>query len=148
MLESVLAPYSDWGLVILRLMMAVVFIYHGYQKLPLPNSPMGGPRGFAGFLGRMGIPFPLFLSWVVVIVEFGGGLFLIFGLLTRLVALLMAVIMVVAIRKAKIGTMKVGFAAQEATGWEMDFALLGAALALFFLGGGAISLDSLLNLGL
>ncbi len=87
----------------------------------------------------MGIPFPLFFAWVVAIVEFVGGFFLIIGFATRTIALFMAITMVVAITKAKIGMMKVPFIAKEATGWEFDFSLLGATLALFFVGPGNLA---------
>jgi hypothetical protein len=41
--------------------------------------------------------------------------------------------------------MKVGFTAQQATGWELDFGLLSAALALVFAGAGALALDPLVG---
>ncbi|MBI3360002.1 MAG: DoxX family protein [Chloroflexi bacterium] len=140
MLENTLAPLADIGLLILRVAVGVIFIYHGYPKMPFPGSPMGGPKGFGGFLGQMGIPLPGLMAWVVALVEFIGGFLLIVGFATRLIALLLAILMVVAIWKAKIGTMKVGFVAQQATGWEFDFALLGASLALFFVGPGTLAL--------
>lgn len=140
MLESTLSPLADVGFLILRIVVGVIFMYHGYPKLPLPNSPMGGPKGFGGFLGQMGIPFPGLMAWVVALVEFVGGFLLILGFATRLIGLLLAINMVVAIWKAKIGVMKVGFMAQQATGWEFDFALLGASLALFFAGPGQFAL--------
>ena len=141
MLENILPPHADVGLLILRLAVGIIFIYHGYPKMPFANSPMGGPKGFGGFLGQMGIPLPGLMAWVVALVEFVGGILLIAGFATHTVALLMAVIMIVAIWKAKIGMMKVGFMAQQATGWEFDFAVLGAALALFFTGPGQLALD-------
>ncbi len=140
MLENALAPFADVGLLILRIGLGVVFIYHGYPKMPFPKSPMGGPKGFGGFLKQMGIPVPVLMAWVVALVEFVGGFLLIVGFATRLIALLLAINMVVAIWKAKIGTMKVGFSAQQATGWEFDFALLVAGLALFFTGPGRLAL--------
>lgn len=146
MLENALTPFNDVGLLILRIAIGVIFIYHGYPKMPFPNSPMGGPKGFGGFLAQMGIPLPGLMAWIVALVEFVGGFLLIIGFATRLIALLLAINMVVAIWKAKIGMMKVGFTAQQATGWEFDFALLGAAIALFFVGPGSLALD--LGLGL
>jgi uncharacterized membrane protein YphA (DoxX/SURF4 family) len=42
--------------------------------------------------------------------------------------------------------MKIGFTAQQATGWEFDFHLLGIYLALIFTGAGSIALDGLVGL--
>ncbi len=54
--------------------------------------------------------------------------------------------MLVAAFVAKRGFMKVPFVAQQTTGWELDFILLAASMALLFLGAGSIALDSLLGL--
>jgi len=42
--------------------------------------------------------------------------------------------------------MKVGFSAQQATGWEFDFSLMAISLALLFTGAGTIALDPLVGL--
>lgn len=144
MLESIFAPFSDWGLLILRLGMGIIFLAHGRPKLP--GGPMGGPAGFGGFLKQMGVPLPTFLAWVVVLLETVGAVLLILGLGTRLLAVLFAVEMLVAILVAKRGFMKVGFMAQQTTGWEFDFALLAGALALLFTGAGSLALDPILGL--
>jgi uncharacterized membrane protein YphA (DoxX/SURF4 family) len=57
MLENIFAPFSDWGLLILRVALGIVMIAHGWPKLN-PNGPMGGPGGLAGFLKQMGVPLP------------------------------------------------------------------------------------------
>jgi uncharacterized membrane protein YphA (DoxX/SURF4 family) len=54
--------------------------------------------------------------------------------------------MLVAIFAAKIKVMKIGFTAQQATGWEFDFILLAVSLALVFTGAGSIGLDGLVGL--
>ncbi len=140
MLDTALAQFSDVGLLILRVTVGIIFILHGYPKMPFPNSPMGGPKGFGAGLAQMGVPFPTLFAWVVALTEFVGGFLLILGFAARPIAFLMAITMVVAIRTAKMGVMKVPFIAKEATGWEFDFALLGATLALFFVGPGSLAL--------
>ena len=47
----------DVGLLMIRLMLGVVFVFHGSQKL---FGLFGGPgiEGFAGFLGQLGAPVP------------------------------------------------------------------------------------------
>lgn len=144
MLESIFAPFSDWGLLILRLGIGIIFLAHGWPKLP--GGPMGGPAGFGGFLKQMGVPLPTFFAWVVALLETVGAVLLILGLGTRLLAVLFAVDMLVAILVAKRGFMKVGFMAQQTTGWEFDFALLAGALALLFTGAGSLALDPVVGL--
>lgn len=145
MLESILSPFSDWGLVILRVAAGITFIVHGWPKLN-PNSPMKGPAGFGGFLKQMGVPLPMLFGWLVALLETFGAVLLILGLGTRILGLLFAVDMLVAIFAAKIKVMNIGFTAQQATGWEFDFILLAVSLALVFTGAGSIGLDGLVGL--
>jgi putative oxidoreductase len=143
MFETLFPLSTDVGLLILRLGFAFVFILHGWPKLN-PGGPMKGPAGFAGFLKQMGVPLPMLFAWIVALVETIGAGLVILGLATRLLALAFAVIMVVAIW-AKRRFMKVGFTAQQATGWELDFVLLTASLTFVFTGPGALALDPLLG---
>lgn len=145
MLEIIFSPLSDWGILILRLVTGLIFIVHGWPKLN-PKSPIKGPAGFAGFLKQMGIPLPGFFAWLVALLEVIGALLLILGLGTRILAALYAIDMLVAISVAKRGFMKTTFVAQQTTGWEFDFALLGISLALIFLGSGSLALDPRLGL--
>lgn len=145
MLENLFMPYRDLGLLILRLAMGIIFLVHGWPKLN-PNSPMKGTAGFAGFLKQMGVPLPGLFAWVVALLETVGAALLILGLGTRILALGFAIDMLVAAFVAKRGFMKVPFMAQQTTGWELDFALLAASLALLFLGAGSIAVDPLIGL--
>jgi uncharacterized membrane protein YphA (DoxX/SURF4 family) len=107
---------------------------------------MKGPAGFGGFLKQLGVPLPMLFSWLVALLETFGAVLLILGLGTRILGLLFAVDMLVAIFAAKIKVMKIGFTAQQATGWEFDFLLLSISLALIFTGAGSIGLDGLVGL--
>ena len=68
---------------------------------------------------------------------------------TRILAVLFAIDMLVAIFVVKMRVMKVGFSAQQATGWEFDFALLAISLALLFTGAGTSPrpIDRVVNYG-
>ena len=145
MLESLLGPYSSVGLLILRVGLAAVFIMHGWPKLN-PNSPMKGTAGFAGFLKQMNVPAPTFFAWVVALLETVGAVLLILGIGTRSLGLLLAIDMLVAIVKARIGMSHSPFAGGGGIGWEFEFLLLTGSLALTFTGPGSIAL--LPNLGL
>lgn len=139
MLETIFSPYSDWGLLILRIAAGIVFLAHGWPKLN-PNSPIRASGGFSEFLKQIGVPLPIFFAWVVTLLETIGSVLLILGLGTRILAILFAIDMLVAIY-AKTQVMKVGFSSQEATGWELDFLLFAISLALLFTGAGDIALD-------
>src|SRR2546428_7037770 len=72
---------ANWGLVPLRLVVGLVFIVHGGQKLFV-----FGLGGAAGFMAKVGIPWPFLAAVVVIAVEILGGPALILGLGTRLAA--------------------------------------------------------------
>lgn len=145
MLENIFAPFSDWGLLILRLALGIVMIAHGWPKLN-PNGPMKGPAGVAGFFKQLGVPLPLFFAWVVSLLETVGAVLLILGLGTRILAVGFVIDMTVAIVAARIGMMKSPFSGGQGIGWEFEFALAGIALGLLFIGAGSIALDPIVGL--
>lgn len=111
----------NWGLLLLRIAVGVVFIYHGWGKLH-------GIEQTAGFFGNIGIPAAGFMAWVVALVEFLGGIAVLLGLFTRLAAKLLAIVMLVAL-----------FTAHWGGPWksaELPIALLGGLCALMTIGGG------------
>ncbi len=130
MLIPDLGAYVDWGLLALRIAVGIIFIVHGWPKIT-------GARGMAEAMGRPGTASVAFFT-VQGIVEAGGGALLILGVWTQLVNVLLAIIMVGAIY-LKNTMMKTGFMAMQATGWEFDFVLLAANLALLTLGPGGIA---------
>ena len=68
------------------------------------------------------------------------GLSVLFGLLTQLGALAIAVVMAGALHY-KINKWRMPFTAMDKTGWEFDLVLLASALLLIATGAGTISLD-------
>jgi len=93
-MNAFLDKYRDHGLLILRLGLGAMFMWHGLPKL------LGGPELWAmvgGALGNFGVTFaPTFWGLLAALSEFGGGLLLILGLAVRPAALAMAGTMVVA----------------------------------------------------
>lgn len=73
---------ADWAprlLSVLRIVVALLFLEHGMQKLfgfPVPPAA--------------GLPAMMTLSWSAAVIEFTGSLLLLFGLFTRPVALIMS----------------------------------------------------------
>lgn len=125
--------YSDWAPAILRIVLGVAFIAHGYPKL----FKMFG--GVAAWFDSIGLRPGKFWALVVGAVEFFCGIALIAGFFTQLAAALIAVNMFVAMAKVKWGSAK--FVEFEKMGWELDLVYFAVAIALVFTGGGAWSLD-------
>lgn len=122
-----LLQYNDVGLLLLRITIAVIFIYHGLPKLSKSkamSTMMGMPAGMIVMLGM---------------VEILASLSIAFGVLTQVSALLLAIVMVGAIGM-KAMKWHVPFAAMDKTGWEFDLILLFASIAILLGGGGSIGI--------
>ena len=130
-----LADFGEWGLLALRIAVGVIFIVHGWPKIT-------GARGMAAAMGG-GEAKPVMVGMFTAqgVVELGGGILMILGVLTQLVALAFIIIMIGAIA-LKNSMMKTGFSSQQTTGWEFDFVLLAANILLFLVGPGEIAIQS------
>lgn len=117
---------TDKAFLVLRVVLGVIFIIHGYDKL-FGDS---GIAEFSGFLTSLGVVAPMFFAWVVSLVEFLGGIAVLLGIMTRPAALLLAINMLVAFYLTK-GSLPKG---------DLDFALFGIALALAMSGSGKYSI--------
>jgi len=115
------------GLLLLRLVLGIIFIWHGYPKLTHPNA-------MHGFFVQHGLP-GYFVTIAGVLEVFGGGL-LILGFLARIAALLLAIEMIVAIWKVHSAG---GYMALH--NYEFPLALAVACFALATVGAGRASVD-------
>jgi putative oxidoreductase len=122
------------GLLILRVIVGIVFVAHGAQKIFVWGID-GVTAGFAG----MGVPAAAVVATLVAFGELLGGLALIAGVLTRLASLGLAIIMIGAVTLAHLPA---GFFAPE--GYEFTLTLAAASLALMFAGAGQLSVDAAL----
>ncbi|HEY2934802.1 MAG TPA: DoxX family protein [Acidobacteriota bacterium] len=125
---------------VLRIMLGIVFFPHGAQKMLGWYGGQGLQTTIAGF-GSQGIP--AFLAYLVVFAEFFGSLGLVLGLLTRIAALGIAVIMAVAIFMVHI---RFGFfmnwvGNQPGEGFEYHLLAIAIAVALLIRGGERWSID-------
>ena len=122
-----LMQYNNVGLLVLRLAVAVIFIYHALPKLK-------NAKGMAQMMGVSAV-----MVFILGAVEFLSAVGLIIGFYTQLSALLLAIVMLGAILMK---TMKWGapFSAMDKTGWEFDLILLAANIAILLGGGGTIGI--------
>jgi len=123
---------TDLGLLILRLNVGGLMLFHGFHKL------IGGVEGIAGMLTSMGLP--SFLAYGALICEVVAPLMMILGIWTRAASAAFAFNMLVAILMAHTAAF---FAVDPATGgWtaELPALYLLGALALCFTGGGKYAL--------
>jgi putative oxidoreductase len=129
---------KQWATIPLRIALGVIFLSHGGQKLFgwLGGKGLEGTAGF--FAGKLGLNPGILWALLAGIAEFGGGLLVLLGLFTRLGALFISTVMLVAIFKVHWGTFFMP------TGIEYTVSLFAAAVALLIAGGGKFSLDTLL----
>ena len=125
-----LHQFADVALLVLRLALGTVFLFHGLPKRGL-WSAQSSDQMPAGMLTRLRI---------LSIVEPAGALGLIFGFLTQLAGLGLVIVMVGAITFLRTKAHR-KFKEANAPGWEFEFMLLVVALALAILGGGKYALD-------
>lgn len=113
---------------ILRAVLGVIFIAHGFRKIE------HGMPDFVHTVGHLGFPFPTAFAWAAALSEFLGGICVLVGLFTRYAALAIAIVMAVAISKVHLHDGLVG-------GYEFPLALLAVAAAVLLLGAGPASID-------
>ncbi len=119
---------------VLRLVAGGLMILHGLPKIRNIKQP-------ASWVASTGWTWATGFAYAFSLLEFFGGLALVLGFLTQLVALLFVLEMIATtiFSRAKLGKKLIG-------GWENDLLFFVCALALVFLGAGAFSLDALLHL--
>ena len=127
------ARFAKWGMLPLRIVVALVFLMHGGQKLFV-----FGIGGTADIMGKLGLPLPYASATIVIAVELVGGLAILLGGFTRVAGALLAIEMAVAILVARLHG---GFFAPY--GYEFEFTLLGACLTFALNGPGRMSFDEI-----
>ena len=126
---------ARYGLAILRIVLGIAMLVHGWSKLS------GGVDNVAGFFGSMlGIPAPGLMAWVVTIVELVGGILLVVGFLTQIAGILIALDMLGAILFAYL-LRGAPFIENGQISWEREAVFAAAALCIGLAGPGAWSVD-------
>jgi len=122
---------TDIGLLCLRLFSGLALaLAHGLGKIP--PSP-----GFVGRVGGLGMPAPELFAWLAAFAEFGGGLLIALGLLTRPASLLVVGQFVIVTLVAHAG--------DPFSGRELPLFFLVTALLFLLAGAGRYSVDAALS---
>ena len=129
----------DWAAIPLRIVLGVIFLDAGLGKF------RRGIGGFGAWLESLGYPMGRRLGPLVATTEIVGGLLLLAGLLTSWVAIPLALNMVVATYTNKFKEKLPFQGGSEQQGYELDVLMVGACVALIFLGAGPASIDSLFD---
>lgn len=86
----------DLGLLMIRLMLGTVGVFHGSQKLFFGVFGGSGMKPFIDTLTSLKVPAPQVSAYLAAIAEFGGGIMIALGIFPRLAALPLAFTMLVA----------------------------------------------------
>jgi putative oxidoreductase len=116
------------ALLLLRIALGIIFIYHGLPKLAHTQQ-------WVQNFQHMG--FPGYFAYIAGILEVFGGAMLIAGLFTRIAGLLLAIEMAIAVTKVH------GLLSNPLNvhGYEFPLLLCVSCLALAAVGAGSISID-------
>lgn len=112
-----LTHFADYSLLLLRALVALVFVSSGWSHLSDPQKraeSIGMSKGFTVFLGMA---------------EVLGGLGVAFGVLTQLAALGLILLMLGAIQR-KIFVWHTGFWGEKTYGWHYDLMLIAMNLVI------------------
>jgi putative oxidoreductase len=127
-----LLPFNpDLALLILRVVLGIIMIYHGWPKV----TNLGGTiEGMAG----MGVPAPAVAAIFATVAEVVGGLLMVLGAFTDIAGLMFAIDMLGAITFVHA---KNGFSVAKG-GMEWPLLLVAAALAIALAGPGRYAVGS------
>jgi uncharacterized membrane protein YphA (DoxX/SURF4 family) len=130
---STLNRYTSFAPLVLRVALGVIFVWHGLDKFDAGISMVEGA------FTEWGVPAPAITAPLTAVLEIVGGVALILGLVTRLAAMLLGLVMVGAIVwvKGDLGLIS----SAPMPGAELDLALLAGLVSLVLTGPGSLAVD-------
>jgi len=131
-LEKKMTKLQDTALLVARILMPILFIVAGWGKI-------NGYTATAGYMTSMGVP--SFFLPLTILLEFGGGLAILFGFFTRTTALITAIFTILT---------ALIFHTDFAQGvnqmmFMKNLSIAGGFFVLFASGPGAFSIDRLIK---
>ena len=133
LLKKYTGDCSDVAPLVLRVVLGIIFLYHGYDKVFVK-----GQEAITGFMDSLGLPLPSLMAFLVSYGELIGGIMLIVGICTYWVSLIDIVIALVALFTVHLGN---GFSMANG-GYEYILLILAASISTFITGAGKYSLDA------
>jgi putative oxidoreductase len=131
----------DGVLLIARILLAVLFVTFGWKKLT-------GFAGTVGYFTHLDLPLPTVAAIIAVVMEFFAGIAIVLGVLTRPVAVLLAVY---TIATGFLGHPYWTMTGMEQVGAMINFyknvSIAGGFLLLYVIGAGKYSVDARVGLG-
>jgi putative oxidoreductase len=146
MFNSIKSP--TWAPVLLRLIVGLGFMQHGYAKL------LRGPDAFSEILHSLGVPAPHLMAWLTILTELLGGFAVLLGAFVTLVSVPMAVVLLTAIfsvhwrygfSSIKLLAVTPAGAQFGPPGYECNLLYLTCLAALMLSGSGPLSLDGVFS---
>jgi putative oxidoreductase len=128
---QILDKLKPLGLLLLRLAVAAIFLSSGYDKL------FGAPAKWLAWFPKQG--FPSYFAYIAGSLEFFGGILLLLGLMTRIIGLLLAIQMGIAVWKVSLPHSGI----YNVDGYGLPLMLAVTCFALFTVGAGLLSVDGL-----
>lgn len=140
-MKKLLSTTNDVTLTFMRLVLGVVFFAHGAQKMLGWFGGYGFHATMQFFTKQAG--FPAALAFLIICIEFFGGIGLILGLLTRIPALGITVEMIGAIFTVHLpnGFFMNWTGTQKGEGFEYHLLAIVVSATLLLRGAGAFSID-------
>jgi putative oxidoreductase len=137
-LSEAFLAYAPYIALMARVWLGANMMVHGYPKIRNMKKTAEQMNQAWGV--------PAIATYVAIILEFFGGIFLIIGLNVPIVALFFAIFMVANIVMKKTKMKAAYIAPPDKPSYEIDVTYLIISIILVVLGGGALSVDLLIGL--
>jgi putative oxidoreductase len=140
MLDLGIGKTKDGALLAARILLMLLFVLFGWDKFTQFGDTIG-------YMSQTGVPDAPAAAVFAIVMEFFIGLGIVLGVMTRLLALLMAVYtLATAIIGHPFWTMTGGAAADAELNFFKNISIIGGLLALYVGGGGRYSVDATIKL--
>jgi putative oxidoreductase len=125
--------YRQYAVLALRVLIGSFFVFHGLSKIGFINA--GGLGRSVTFFAELHMPAPSITAPILAAIESLGGLALVFGVLARTIALVLAAIVTAEIMLVKLPQ------SIDPLSYSFELSLLAALLVLAYLGPGAWAIE-------
>lgn len=139
-MRTFLSIVRGFVLLVARVVLGGILVAHGWDRWQVR-----GIDSQVAYLEQFGTPYPLYATWGAILLELVGGLFLVAGALTPLVALAVLVqqVLIICWTNWYRGPYLMNQEGAYVGGYEYNLALAALALLLFVFGAGGASVDRL-----